>query len=1262
MKKIEQFTNLYPISKTLRFKLIPVGETQKNFEMHKLLEADKLRAENYAKAKKIIDSYHREFIDSVLSRFSDSEGMDEFMTVLRAYSHLYYKANKDKTEKAEMENFENKLRQYISKALTGNEKYKILFKNKEFIENELPLYLKEREREEDAEVIASFSKFTTYFSGFFTNRKNVYSDEAKSTAICYRCVDENLPKFLDNAKTCEKYNIFAVLSQEIAKINESFVGIYGTTCQDVFSIDYYPFVLAQSGIERYNNLIGGYTLSDGTKTQGINEIINLYNQQLPKEEKNNKIPFLKPLYKQILSDTQSISFIPEKFESDDDVLQSIKQFFEAREEAKSINEVLADTERVFSNIKAYNPNGIFVKNGLDLTTVCKKTFGHWEIVQEEWNSEYDAIKGYKDNEKYIENRKKAFKQIKSFSVNQIQAYASTLEGEIESQSIYSWISEEIKRCIQSVILSYNELTPLLAEKYHCENKLYNNEEAVVLIKTALDSVKELEKTMKLFLGTGKEELKDENFYGEVVPLYDRVCEVDKLYDKVRNYMTQKPYKTNKIKLNFNCSSFFSGWAQDYSTKGTIIIRRDNKYYLAIIDKKLSEEEKSILFNTGGDSSTSRVVYDFQKPDNKNTPRLFIRSKGEAFAPAVEKYNLPIQDIIDSYDNGYYKSEYQKKDPIKHKESLIKLIDYFKLGFTRHESYSHFNFVWKDSSEYHDIAEFYHDVIVSCYDLKKENISYAELMNLVAQGKIYLFEIYNKDFSPYSKGTPNLHTLYFKELFEKDNLEQKVIMLNGGGEVFYREASINESDIIKHPKKQPIQNKNKSNPKQSSTFDYDLIKDKRFTVNQFVLHVPVTLNYSAKGIKNINSIVRNALRNCENNYVIGIDRGERNLLYICVIDSYGNIVEQYSLNEIINSYHDVLHKVNYHNLLEQREKEREQARESWKSIENIKELKEGYISQVVHIICRLVEKYDAVIAMEDLNSGFKNSRKRVEKSVYQKFEKMLIDKLNYCADKKKDFEKMGSILNAYQLTNKFESFKQMGLQNGFIFYIPAWLTSKIDPMTGFVNLLDTRYKSVSSARDFVKRIDRIAFNETENYFEFDIDYDRFPKTNATFCKKWTLCSYGKRIRTYRNPAKNGEWDSEEILLTDSFKELFSGAGLDIDHSLKEQILAQDSREFFEKFMGLLKLLLQMRNSQTGTDIDYLISPVKNSQGIFYNSDDYKDKEDATLPKDADANGAYNIARKALWAIKQFKLCEEEQLDKVKISINKEQWLKYAQENN
>nr|HNI02871.1 hypothetical protein [Chitinophagales bacterium] len=75
-------------------------------------------------------------------------------------------------------------------------------------------------------------------------------------------------------------------------------------------------------------------------------------------------------------------------------------------------------------------------------------------------------------------------------------------------------------------------------------------------------------------------------------------------------------------------------------------------------------------------------------------------------------------------------------------------------------------------------------------------------------------------------------------------------------------------------------------------------------------------------------------------------------------------------------------------------------------------------------------------------------------------------------------------------------------------------------------------------------------------------------------------------------------------------------------IKAQIAAQKEKDFLKGMMDLFKLTLQMRNSITNSEVDYLISPVKNEQGVFYDSRN----ADATLPKDADANGAYHIAKR------------------------------------
>ena len=53
--EMEKFTNLYSLSKTLRFELIPKGKTLENIEKNNFLQQDSDRAEKYKEVKKKID-------------------------------------------------------------------------------------------------------------------------------------------------------------------------------------------------------------------------------------------------------------------------------------------------------------------------------------------------------------------------------------------------------------------------------------------------------------------------------------------------------------------------------------------------------------------------------------------------------------------------------------------------------------------------------------------------------------------------------------------------------------------------------------------------------------------------------------------------------------------------------------------------------------------------------------------------------------------------------------------------------------------------------------------------------------------------------------------------------------------------------------------------------------------------------------------------------------------------------------------------------
>ncbi len=1228
MKKINSFTNCYPISKTLRFSLLPIGKTEENFNNKLLLETDKKRAEEYKTVKKLIDRYHKFFIEQVLSGI--------YLEDVKEYASLYYKSIKTDNDVSIIEELESKMRKAIAKAFTSNKNFNSLF-GKEIIQTILPEFLSS---DTEIESVKMFHNFTTYFTGFHENRKNMYTSEPQTTAISFRCINDNLPKFLDNALSSKK--ILANLSEEVQnRLNDECLKLNGVFLKDIFDTDFFSLVLSQSGIDKYNSIIGGYTTDNGIKVQGINEYINLYNQQVAKTDKSKRLPLLKVLYKQILSDKESISFIPESFNSDNEVIESIRTFFNSDilEEIKKIPEL-------FDQIESYNHKGIFVKSGLPVTELSNFVFGDWSAVSRAWNLEYEEkhpLKNIKNPDKYYEEQRNEYKKIKSFSVFELQRLGDITKSENTLGNIPKYYKETIKEKVENILDKYDIATMLLNQNYEENNdkKLSKNDNAISVIKELLDSVKELEKLMKPLLGTGKE-VKDELFYGEFLPKYDSVAEIDKLYDKVRNYITKKPYSTDKIKLNFDNPQLLGGWdknkERDYRT---VILRKNEKYFLAIMDKCNSKAFINIP-KSDEQEYYEKIEYKLLPGPNKMLPKVFFAASNiDTFAP--DKSILEIR-AKESFKKG---ANFSLDD-------CHKFIDFFKKSIEKHPDWSQFGFEFSPTDSYKDISEFYNEVKSQGYSIKFASVPESYINGLVDKGDLYLFQIYNKDFSEYSHGKKNLHTMYFEMLFNEDNLKNVVYQLNGGAEMFYREASIRKNERVIHPANQPVKNKNISNSKKESVFEYDIVKDKRYTKRQFSLHLPITLNFKADGKAYLNNDVRKVLKDSPDNYVIGIDRGERNLLYISVVNGKGEIVEQKSLNEIIsgNGY-----SVDYHDLLDKKEKERESARVNWGTIENIKELKEGYLSQVVHEICNLVLKYDAIVAMEDLNFGFKKGRFSVEKQVYQKFENMLITKLNYLVDKNISADQNGGLLNAYQLTNKVDGVSK-GRQNGFIFYVPAWLTSKIDPVTGFADLIRPKYTSVNESVKFIENIDDIRYNEAENIFEFDIDYSKFPKTNASYIKKWTICSNKDRIITFRNKDKNDSWDNKTIVLTEEFKTLFEKFNIDYKNvNIKDAILKQTTKEFYEKFIRLIGTTMQMRNSETGNvEVDYLISPVKDKNGEFYDSRNHKNH---TLPENADANGAYNIARKALWAISVLKDTEDDMLQKANLSISNADWLEFVQ---
>lgn len=1199
---LSNFTNQYSLSKTLRFELRPVGETKQYIEQNALIDQDEKRAEDYKRVKEIIDKYHKDFIHQALSGVM-LEGLPEF-------EGFYLMANKDEKSQKEFEKIQESLRKQIASAFKAHPSFKNLF-TKELIKEDLLTFVQD---ETDKILIEKFKNFTTYFTGFHENRANMYTSEVKHSSVAYRIVHENLPIFLSNKKAFEtiKRDYPTLVTQTQDALIEH---LEGAIVEDMFDLGYFSRTMIQAYIDLYNTMLGGRVLDDGTKIQGFNEKINLYRQANGLDKKH--LPNLKALNKQILSDRESLSWLPDAFTGKAERTEAIETFYKSNITSfrccDGEVDILERMSELFRIREGYDFSKIFIKNDLSLTAISQTLFNNYGVIREAlWmknvsdNPKVQKSKDLAGDEERFFNRKNSF-----FSIAHIEEALRLIDKE---EILFDYFA--------------NGITPIVGEIRDTYASWLQNSDDTKATKTFLDVILSLQRHLKpLFLRTDTD--KDIAFYALFDTYFESINAISKLYDKVRNFETKKPYSLEKFKLNFENSTLLDGWdVNKESDNSAILLRKGGLYYLGIMDKKHTKVFKNIkvVMDKNG---YEKIDYKLLPGANKMLPKVFFSNKN------IDYYN-PSPELLERYNAGDH-----KKGENFDLDFCHELIDFFKVSIEKHEDWKHFRFNFSPTASYEDLSGFYREVEHQGYKITLKYLATDFITNLVSEGKFYLFQIYNKDFSPYSKGTPNMHTLYWKMIFDERNLADVVYKLNGQAEIFYRKKSLEYSD--------EIMQKGHHTQELSGKFSYPIIKDRRFALDKFQFHVPITMNFKAVGMSNLNSKTNEFINNeSEAIKIIGIDRGERHLLYLSLIDAQGCIVEQYSLNQIINSYNGKEHTANYHDKLAKKEDERAHARVEWGSVENIKELKEGYMSHVIHRIATLIVKHNAIVVLEDLNFGFKRGRFKVEKQVYQKFEKMLIDKLNYLVDKQKSPDVLGGTLRALQLTNKFESFEKMGKQNGFLFYVPAWNTSKIDPVTGFVNLFDTRYTSVEKGREFFSKFKSIRYNEAKGYFEFEFDYNDFTEKAKDTRTTWTLCTYGERIRTFRNKDKNNQWDNETLNLTQKFSELL-GKNTDV----KMHILAQDKKEFFESLFYLFKLTLQMRNSITGTEVDYLISPVANLNGNFYDSR----TADITLPKDADANGAYNIARKGLMVIEKIKNASD--MKKVDLKITNKEWLQFAQ---
>lgn len=1406
------FTNLYSLSKTLRFELKPVPRTKDLLNLGEnpksVFSEDKVRAENYAIIKKYIDELHTKFVNAALAlpdAYIDITGLKD---ASEEQEEISDEQESETTETKEKEKTKSKNHQKIidlfnqlSETKEYNDWVKIDSKNnvsgnlfgKELIDILREEFKEELDKEFDVpvlffnrddkgkkrklrEVFNSFGKdedgegkdFTTYFTAaFHDNRRNYYKGDGKAGRVATRIVDENLNRFLINKEKFE--NILESASEnneEIKKIKDEKKRSNLIKKYEALSKNFDD----QSSWEEFKNKKAKtdwpkdfhykdwkeYTFGD-KYNHFLQEKINRYNFIIGKlnkdiNESGTDAEHFVKLHKQVHGEIKKLEeefYIDEEniFGTDDPF---IKKFIEHSRSK------LVSSQRIFDRFlkEQYSkPAQVFLSKRA-INTISTRCFSAWHTfggaILEHINkiekkdrkklpefvdlqsikNVLDAARGVSVDELF---KYKYFEKIDAIDKNRQEEREKLekLQANLKEGEHWKNLLRVMQYELDSLKAEHNKsVSKLLAETAYKKG----DKQQIALLFDFAESANGIMSMTKYFALRKKGVMVEDKKYANRDDIHEwaedyldgsdddteKRCLINQYYKALKHFVSQKPWIENKIVLSFGNAQLLGGWpVSQEKEKGGVILRKQKDgewiYYLAVLEEKDKFFDDENLYKNTEKSSWQKIKYTQLQRAHQMLPKMFITpfltkkdvktgNKSEDWvgidreqqgAKEKEKMGIsPSGKIL----KGYINKKHTKGN--LDLEFLQEYLEYLKGAIKRYYK-KEFDL---DTSGFEDTSPFNKWAEENVYDIDFVGISEKEISDLLTsvnnKRKVYLFQIYNKDFEldkeigkekygdkfvskkewrqrkdrrqeEKEQGRENLETSFFKLLFDERNLKNAngvIYKLSGGAKIFYRPAS---EDLRK----------------KKDRLGKEILERKRYSEDHLELHVPIVMNFVNKNegwqINNdVNeSLIYNTPLGQDKFRIIALDRGEKNLVYLTVLNDERKILQTESLNRITrfdksgkpikekNQGYDkdgnpigdpkLEEFKDYHNLLDKRQIERLKARKSWNPIENIANLKEGYLGFVVNKLANLViktiqENKVPIIVLEKLNESMKQGRIQIEKQVYSKVEEKIAKKLNYLVDKK-----LGNFFDAWQLAPEIKTFGgDIGGKDqvGIIFYVNPSYTSATCPRCGFRK---RKYINAQNAKEEFKNI-TVGFDETKYAFKFSSHVKDIVYSNV------------RRV-IWDKRANNGRGDSKEITdVTKELDKLFKEFGVNANNrNLSEQIQQLGLRtdretEFWARLAKWFNCILEIRNSinkkrtirddtedveieEWGENRDFIFCPhcyfdSENKEkwnqlkGKIYIGDNPKNVE-----FNGDANGSYNIGRKGIIAIERVKKHQQELID-------------------
>lgn len=1223
-------------TKSLTFKLNPVGKTRENLEKDKVLNYDTYLREHALVVEKVMDVFYRELL-TVIAKNIDID-----------WNNVNIDSLSDNRE-----NILNYITAKVKSVITSN--YSKLF-DANFKDKQLPEWLVKNSNlidnmDEVVESLDALKGNTAVLRKYFTSREHIFLGNGHGSFAMR--VLTNYEIFLKNISFSTR--LLNEQKEEIISLDDA----NDITCELLFDPSNYNDYISQNGIDIYNNVVGI-----------LNSEINKINNN--NKEDYKKYPYLKPLYKQILTEREPL-FEVEKLLSDEDCHTVISIIKEKAE--KDLNKVV----ELITGIASDN-NGVGI-NEKSVNSYSKYITGSPSVFK---NMLLDRFIREAIDEK-------------SMSKKKAEEYANKeYKKSILSIAVINKYIEELKK--DGVLVNYNSINECMEEKliasYMEFKRLHENflvpsdmKENSSNVKEYFDSIKDVYSYLYTFKinGTLKDDV-DADFYNLLAEVEEEKNEFNTAYNLVRNYITRKPINLAKrLSTCFGSSGLYeNGWTQDndsiFKRGNQAIFTRDNKFYYAVFSSdKNVKTQKLVLSDTRNDGDYEKLVVNALAQPSKNLPRFMISNneiKNQFLDPkslvAIRSNNMaePIEitrDFFDKYNAGMHTKEYLKnntseKAVSEHKEFLAEYISKAIDFLTKYNPTKIFDYNFMNPEDYEDIGVFHAYVETCWYKLSKKYVSEEDINKAIEDGSLFFFEITNRYIEDGS--FRDSFSQYIKYIFSEENLKNTSIKLNSRPSFFYRSAVIDENKTSKHEIGTVLVNRNTSDGKRIPEDIYRniykvkngrleerflsdeekiwfnkavckestkrIVKDSRYTKEQFSITFSISINNNIwkRNAKTLNEIILDEYK--QDRKILSIVRGQRNLLYCVLMDKDEKILMQKSFN--------IVHGTDYHDKLTSYTRDKKESQRNWEVQKTIKGLKEGYLSAAISEIIKIALENNALIAIESLSDSFKGERAEVDNQVFKTFETALKNRLACYYTSSTEVGQPGSSINPLSLTNdEFD-----GIFNGILLSIEPSYISNMCPVTGFVPLFDyEKLTTVALIRDFFESFKSISYNKNTLSFEFEFDYRNFKtKKDVKNNTKWTLTSLSSKTRWN---AQNKQY--EVINVTDEIKGILKKNKISFENGENivndiENINAQG----IDKLLRLFKMICSMV-VYGNEGMEYYVSPVKTENGIAYDS---RDVLDNSLPNCKDSVKAYLLGLKAFRNMDKAEKGE-------KLGIKAEEWV-------